>query len=83
MSKCVIENTDTIFTTNYFIHDLLSKGIFSFTLGQGINHVEHEKQRMIEEWKSYSQHLDVENYDESITILNFLPINVEQDNFWE
>ena len=66
-----------------FHNNLLSKGIFSFTLGQGINHVEHEKKRMIEEWKSYSEHLDVENYDESITILNFLPINVEQDNFWE
>jgi len=66
-----------------FHHNLLSQGIFSFTLGQGINHVEHEKERMIEEWKSYSDYLDIENYDESLTILNFLPINIEEDNFWD
>ena len=62
---------------------LLKDCYFSFCLGQGINHVEHPKKRMIEEWKNYSTNLDIEDYEYSLRILDELPINLEDDNFWD
>tara|TARA_A100001515_G_scaffold129755_1_gene116595 strand:+ start:3723 stop:5048 length:1326 start_codon:yes stop_codon:yes gene_type:complete len=62
---------------------LLKDCYFSFCLGQGINHVEHPKERMIEEWENYSTNLDIEDYEYSIKILDELPINLEDDNFWD
>tara|TARA_A100001515_G_scaffold104016_1_gene84655 strand:+ start:3963 stop:5288 length:1326 start_codon:yes stop_codon:yes gene_type:complete len=62
---------------------LLKDCFFSFCLGQGINHVEHPRKRMIEEWKNYSVDLDIEDYEYSLKILDELPINLEDDNFWD
>lgn len=66
-----------------FKNNLQDLGYYSFTLGQGINHIEHSKERMVEEWGSYSDELDIEDYDFSIKILDKLPINIEENNFWE
>ena len=63
-------------------NNLQDLGHYSFTLGQGINYIEHSKERMVDEWSEYSKELDIEDYDFSIDILNKLPINLEQDNFW-
>tara|TARA_Y100001937_G_C7134026_1_gene339018 strand:+ start:240 stop:1562 length:1323 start_codon:yes stop_codon:yes gene_type:complete len=62
---------------------LLKDGYYSFCLGQGINFVEHTKDRMIEEWNNYSKNLDIENLSYSIKILDELPINLEEDDFWD
>ena len=62
---------------------LLKDGYYSFCLGQGINFVEHTKDRMIEEWNNYSKNLDIENLPYSIKILDELPINLEEDDFWD
>ena len=64
-------------------NNLQDLGHYSFTLGQGINYIEHSKERMVDEWNEYSKELDIEDYDFSIDILNKLPINLEQDNFWD
>ena len=48
-----------------------------------MNSIEHPKERMVEEWGSYSEELDIEDYNFSIKILDKLPINIEKDNFWE
>ena len=62
---------------------LLKDGYYSFCLGQGINFVEHTKDRMVEEWKNYSESLDIEDFTHSIKILDELPINIEHDEFWD
>ena len=48
-----------------------------------MNSIEHPKERMVEEWGSYSEELDIEDYNFSIKILDKLPINIEKENFWE
>ena len=64
-------------------NNLHNLGYYSFSLGQGMNSIEHPKERMVEEWGSYSEELDIEDYNFSIKILDKLPINIEKENFWE
>jgi len=64
-------------------NNLQDLGYYSFTLGQGMNSIEHPKERMVEEWSNYSEELDIEDYNFSIKVLDNLPINIEQDNFWK
>ena len=81
---------------HFVVYKLIEKnldtdGYLSFTLGQGMNFVEHPKERMIEEWDRLLRNgnFDIKNYDLSISMLDNLPIFVKEfglDNprdFWK
>ena len=79
-----------------FEEKLNDMGYISFTLGQGLNHVEHPKERMIFEWNRFidplllkSSGMKIKNYQDSVDFVNKLPIFVKEfDNdeprkFWD
>jgi len=68
-----------------FEKKLQDMGYISFTLGQGMNHDEMPRERIIYEWDRFLSDSDFEikDYDFSIDLLDKLPINLEREDFWD
>jgi hypothetical protein len=63
-----------------FEKQLQDLGHLSFTLGQGINYVDHSKKRMIMEWDRMIEEkdFDIKDYNLSIKMLDDLPMFVKE-----